>query len=195
MSSTASLPLALPRFWEDHKAVLIEAPIRIVVIIFIGLVVRSVARRTIDRAVNPVRGGTPRLLRPFKERIQASSFLESSGLLSERRAQRAATLGSVLKSATSATIFVICFLLILSELRVNLAPFIAGTSIVGVAIGFGAQTIVKDFLTGMFMLLEDQYGVGDVIDFEMATGTVEAVGPAQHETARHQRNGLVRPQR
>ena len=82
----------------------------------------------------------------------------------------------MLKSATSATIFVIAFLLVLSELRINLAPFIAGTSIVGVALGFGAQNIVKDFLSGMFMLMEDQYGVGDVIDFEKASGTVEAVG-------------------
>src|SRR4051812_31683820 len=61
-------------------------------------------------------------------------------------------------------------------MQIDLAPFIAGTSIVGVALGFGAQNIVKDFLAGMFMLLEDQYGVGDVIDFEKASGTVEAVG-------------------
>src|SRR5207302_1124117 len=93
-----------------------------------------------------------------------------------RRAQRAATVGSVLKSAVSFTLLVIATLSILSELEVNLAPFIAGTSIVGVAVGFGAQNIVKDFLSGMFMMLEDQYGVGDVIDFEKASGTVEAVG-------------------
>jgi small conductance mechanosensitive channel len=90
--------------------------------------------------------------------------------------QRAATIGSVLKSGVSFTILVIAFLVILSELRVILAPFIAGTSIVGVALGFGAQNVVKDFLSGMFMMLEDQYGVGDVIDFEKAVGTVEAVG-------------------
>jgi small conductance mechanosensitive channel len=168
---------ALPKFWRDHKTVLIEEPIRILAIILIALIIRAVLRRLIDRAVRPTQGGkVPRILRPFKERLENSSFLESAGLLSERRAQRAATLGSVLKSAVSATIFVIAFLLILSELRINLAPFIAGTSIVGVALGFGAQNIVKDFLAGMFMLLEDQYGVGDVIDFEKASGTVEAVG-------------------
>ncbi|WP_460605751.1 mechanosensitive ion channel family protein [Jatrophihabitans fulvus] len=168
--------IALPKFWEDHQQVLIETPIRIVVIILVGFVIRAVARRVIDRAVRPVHGQAPRILRPFRERLQQSSLLESSGLVSERRALRAATLGSVLKSAATAIIFVICFLLILSELRINLAPFIAGTSIVGVALGFGAQNIVKDFLTGMFMLMEDQYGVGDVIDFEKASGTVEAVG-------------------
>jgi small-conductance mechanosensitive channel len=177
MSTSESIELiALPKFWHDHRQVLIESPIRIVAIILISLIIRAILRRMIDRAVRPVRGEVPRLLRPFKERLEGSSFLESAGLISERRAQRAATLGSVLKSAVSATLFVIAFLLILSELRVNLAPFIAGTSVVGVALGFGAQNIIKDFLSGMFMLLEDQYGVGDVIDFQLASGTVEAVG-------------------
>ncbi len=177
-TTEAAHALALPKFLNDHRTVLIEIPIRIVVIILVAIILRSILRRMVNRAVRPVSGAAevPRLLRPFKERLEGSSFLESAGLLSERRTQRAATLGSVLNSATSATIFVIAFLLVLSELRINLAPFIAGTSIVGVALGFGAQNIVKDFLSGMFMLLEDQYGVGDVIDFEKASGTVEAVG-------------------
>jgi small-conductance mechanosensitive channel len=168
--------MSLPKFVHDHSTVLIETPIRIVVIIIVALILRALARRTIDRAIRPVGGRVPRILRPFKDRIESSNLLGATGLVSERRSQRAATLGSVLKSAASATIFIIAFLLVLSELRVNLAPFIAGTSIVGVALGFGAQNIVKDFLTGMFMLMEDQYGVGDVIDFEKASGTVEAVG-------------------
>jgi small-conductance mechanosensitive channel len=168
--------VALPKFWHDHRTVLIEIPIRIAAIIVVSLIIQAIVRRMIGRAVRPVRGEVPRILRPFKEKLESSSFLQSAGLMSERRAQRAATLGSVLKSASSAIIFVIAFLLILSELRFDLAPFIAGTSIVGVALGFGAQNIVKDFLAGMFMLLEDQYGVGDVIDFEKASGTVESVG-------------------
>ncbi|WP_375493669.1 mechanosensitive ion channel family protein [uncultured Jatrophihabitans sp.] len=180
----------MPKFLHEHSKVLIETPIRIAVIIAVAIIVRAILRRMIDRAVRPTAGGTevPRLLRPFKERMPGS-FLESAGLLSERRKQRAATLGSVLKSATSATIFVIAFLLVLSELQIDLAPFIAGTSIVGVALGFGAQNIVKDFLAGMFMLLEDQYGVGDVIDFEKASGTVEAVG--LRSTRLRDNNGTV----
>jgi small conductance mechanosensitive channel len=167
----------LPRYVHDHSRWIIEIPIRIVVIILVSLLLRALLHRTINRIVRPVHvGAVPRILRPFKERIEASSLLESSGLVSERRQQRAATIGSVLKSAVSFTILVIAVLLILSELEVNLATFIAGTSIVGVALGFGAQNVVKDFLSGMFMTLEDQYGVGDVIDFEKATGTVEAVG-------------------
>jgi small conductance mechanosensitive channel len=170
-------PSGLPKFIEDHQVWIIEIPIRIATIIVVALIVRALLRRAIDRLVRPVRGGdVPRILRPFKERIENSSFIESTGLLSERRAQRAATVGSVLKSAVSLIILVIAFMTILAELKINLSPFIAGTSIVGVALGFGAQNIVKDFLSGIFMMLEDQYGVGDTIDFEKASGTVEAVG-------------------
>jgi moderate conductance mechanosensitive channel len=167
----------LPQFIEDHKVALIEIPIRIAIIIVVALVARSLLHRAVDRLVRPVRGGgVPRILRPFKERIENSSFIESTGLLSERRAQRAATIGSVIKSVISIVILVIALMTILSELRFNLTPFVAGTSIVGVALGFGAQNVVKDFLAGVFMMLEDQYGVGDTIDFEKASGTVEAVG-------------------
>jgi small-conductance mechanosensitive channel len=168
---------SLPRYVQDHSRWIIEIPVRIVIIIIVALLLRAVLHRMINRATRPVHiGEVPRILRPFKERAEHSGLIESTGLLSERRAQRAATIGSILKSATSFTILVIAFLLVLSELGIDLAPFIAGTSIVGVALGFGAQNIVKDFLSGMFMMLEDQYGVGDVIDFEQATGTVEAVG-------------------
>jgi small-conductance mechanosensitive channel len=166
----------LPKFIQDHEDWVITIPVRIVSIIVISLIVRALLHRAIDRLVRPVRGGTPRILRPFKERIENSPFLESTGLLSERRAQRAATIGSVMKSVVSLTLLIIVVMLVLSELRVDLAPFIAGTSIVGVALGFGAQNVVKDFLAGIFMTLEDQYGVGDTIDFQLASGTVEAVG-------------------
>ncbi|MDQ6851413.1 MAG: mechanosensitive ion channel family protein [Actinomycetota bacterium] len=174
---TVSRLAKLPSYVSDHSHWLIEVPIRIVVVILVALIVRAVLHRMITRLVRPGHvGEVPRILRPFRERVQNSAFLESTGLLSERRTQRAATIGSVLRSAVSLTVFVIAFLVVLSELQIDLAPFIAGTSIVGVALGFGAQNIVKDFLSGMFMMLEDQYGVGDVIDFEKASGTVEAVG-------------------
>src|SRR5579875_1116459 len=163
-------------FWQAHSYWAIEVPVRIAITIVACLVLRALLHRFIDRLVKPVKvGEVPRILRPFKERV-STAFLESTGLVSERRNQRAATIGSVLKSVVSIILVVIAVLLILSDLSVNLAPFIAGTSIVGVALGFGAQNIVKDFLSGIFMMLEDQYGVGDVIDFEKASGTVEAVG-------------------
>ena len=167
----------LPQYVHDHSKWIIEIPVRILVIILVSLIVRALLHRSIDKLVRPVTiGEVPKILRPFKERAENSAFLESTGLLSQRRTQRAATIGSVLKSSVSALVLLTAGLLILGELDVSLAPFLAGTSIVGVALGFGAQNIVKDFLSGIFMMLEDQYGVGDVIDFEKASGTVEAVG-------------------
>jgi small conductance mechanosensitive channel len=169
--------VALPKYLHEHSKVLIETPARILAIIVVALILRFVLHRMINRLARPVgTGGVPRMLGPLREKPATAAFLESTGLLSERRAQRAATIASVLKSFVSFTIFVLATLLVLSELDINLLPFVAGTSVVGVALGFGAQNIVKDFLAGMFMMLEDQYGVGDVIDFEQATGTVEAVG-------------------
>ncbi len=165
------------QFFHDHTEVLVERPIRILSIIIVALIVRWLLHRFINRLTRPVQTGQiPRILQPLKERVENSGLLENGGTLWERRTQRAAAIGSVLKSFVSIVVFVTALLLILGELDINLAPLIAGTSIVGVALGFGAQSLVKDFLAGMFMILEDQYGVGDVIDFEQATGTVEAVG-------------------
>jgi moderate conductance mechanosensitive channel len=169
--------LALPEYLHEHGATLIETSARILGIIVVAVLLRWILHRMINRLTRPVeRGGLPRILRPLREKPGANAILQSTGLLSERRTQRAATIASVLKSFVSFTIMAFAILLIIGELGINLAPFIAGTSIVGVALGFGAQSIVRDFLSGIFMILEDQYGVGDVIDFEKATGTVESVG-------------------
>jgi small conductance mechanosensitive channel len=86
------------------------------------------------------------------------------------------TLASLFGSITAVTVWTIAGLMALAELGLNLGPLIAGAGIVGVAIGFGAQNLVRDFLSGVFMLIEDQYGVGDVIDAGPATGTVESIG-------------------
>ena len=94
----------------------------------------------------------------------------------ERRAQRMATIGSVLKSLVSFVVLVWAVLQTLAIVGVNVAPFIASAGIVGVALGFGAQALVRDFLSGIFMLFEDQYGVGDWVDLGEAEGTVENVG-------------------
>jgi len=98
-----------------------------------------------------------------------------SGLVDERRKQRVRALGAILRSAASVTIFSIAGFAILGDLGINLAPLLASAGVVGVAIGFGAQNLVRDYLSGVFMLVEDQYGVGDVITVGDATGTVENV--------------------
>jgi moderate conductance mechanosensitive channel len=98
------------------------------------------------------------------------------GRLINGRPRRVETIAALLRSVVSATVWSIAGLMALSELGLNLGPLIAGAGIVGVAVGFGAQNLVRDFLSGIFMLMEDQYGVGDVIDAGPATGTVESVG-------------------
>jgi moderate conductance mechanosensitive channel len=124
-----------------------------------------VVRRTVES------GLSGRLGRNRATRVIASA----TGALSERRQQRTETLGSVLRSLITAVVFGIAFLMVLSEFDVDLAPLLASAGVAGVALGFGAQSLVKDFLSGIFMLLEDQYGVGDLIDTGEATGTVEEV--------------------
>lgn len=179
--------LAKADFLSDHRTVLIEIPLRILLIIVVALVVRALINRFITKITTPHRGDIPRILRPLKERVDGTAL--STAVMNERRVQRAATIGSVLRSFVTFVVFALALLLILGELKFDLAPFIAGTSVVGVALGFGAQNPVKDFLSGMFMLLEDQYGVGDTVDFQFATGTVEAVG--LRSTRLRDANGVI----
>lgn len=93
----------------------------------------------------------------------------------ERRRQRLRALGTILRSATSVVIFGIAGLQVLDDVGINLTPLLASASVVGIAVGIGAQSLVKDYLAGVLMLLEDQYGVGDVINIGDVSGTVEAV--------------------
>src|SRR6201999_3875756 len=90
--------------------------------------------------------------------------------------QRIEALASVLRSVVSFVVWVVAGLLILGQIGFNLAPLLAGAGILGVAIGFGSQSLVKDFLSGFFILVEDQFGGGDIVDLEPGiSGTVEAV--------------------
>src|SRR6185295_10414314 len=100
------------------------------------------------------------------------------GLLvnAERRRQRSAAIGSVLRSVASFLILGTAALMVLGTFEIDLAPLLASAGVAGVAIGFGARNLVTDFLSGVFMILEDQYGVGDQIDAGVATGEVIEVG-------------------
>jgi small-conductance mechanosensitive channel len=156
---------------------LVAKPVKILTIILVAVLVRLLVRRLIDRVTAMPQPGNgrrrlPALLRPLRER--APGILGPA--LTERRAQRAKTIGSVLNSLTSFLVFGLAAIQILGELGYDLGPILASAGIVGIALGFGAQNLVKDFLSGMFMMLEDQYGVGDVIDIGEASGVVEAVG-------------------
>ncbi|WP_240322784.1 mechanosensitive ion channel family protein [Austwickia chelonae] len=101
--------------------------------------------------------------------------LEGRFLNPERQRQRVETLGSVLRSIATVGILITAIFMVGDQLGLNMAPVIASAGFGGVALGFGAQSLVKDYLTGIFMLAEDQYGVGDFIDTGTAAGTVEEV--------------------
>ena len=139
---------------SDIASWLIGKPLTVLILLAVAVVARWLLFRVIDRAVSGITA-TP---------------------LSERRGLRARTMGSLLKSITTGVIFAMLLLTVLDEVGVSVAPLLAGAGIVGVAIGFGAQSLVKDFLSGIFMIFEDQYGVGDVVDLGEASGTIEAVG-------------------
>lgn len=150
---------------------------RIVLIIVVALIVRFILHRMIRRITRVTAEGTvPPALRPLKERTANLRLFEGSALASERRRQRSESIGSIMRSTTSFITATVAAILVLGELGIDVAPIIASAGIAGVALGFGAQNLVRDFLSGMFMILEDQFGVGDVIDIGPAIGTVEAVG-------------------
>jgi small conductance mechanosensitive channel len=157
------------RTWLDRP---LTGLVQITITFVIALILRHIAHRLITRITLRMAEGTmPERLRERTRTI----FDGSPVLITERRRQRAKTMGSVLRSIASILILGTALISILGILGLNLAPILASASVIGVAVGFGAQSIVKDFISGIFMLLEDQYGVGDVIDVGPAKGTVEAV--------------------
>ena len=152
----------------DLTTVYLDGPIRLAIrigfVVLIALVIRAAAHRAIRKV-------TARATKDGDNGSDRAHLL----LFRDRRLQRAAALGSILSNAASLTIFGIAAVIILGDMGVNLAPLLASTAVLGVALGFGAQNLVQDFLAGVFMLVEDQYGVGDVIDVGGTSGTVEAV--------------------
>ncbi|MBK8460570.1 MAG: mechanosensitive ion channel family protein [Micropruina sp.] len=162
------IPHAIVWLWPD-------TPIAIAAILLIAVVVRVVVLRAI-------KSGTAGVLARARRRRESTSgraariLAQAAGLASERHEARTATMGSLLRSVTNATIATLSILTILAVMEVPLAPLLASAGVGGVALGFGAQSLVKDYLSGIFMIVEDQYGVGDLIDTGQVTGTVEEVG-------------------
>ncbi|MBT8196880.1 MAG: mechanosensitive ion channel family protein [Acidimicrobiia bacterium] len=164
----------------------VERPLKVAVILLIAYVINRVVHRGIRRAeARMVRDRDRKLYERevaevadgrFAE-LQHKALVKAQGLAqaADRSKQRARTLTTVLDSVATLTIFGLAILISLGELDITLGPLIAGAGIAGIAIGFGAQSIVRDFLAGVFMLIEDQYGVGDIVDLGDATGTVEEI--------------------
>ncbi len=152
----------------------VAKPAAIVGLLLLAVIVRWLAHRLIDRITRKAAVGTvPGVLQRGKS---AEKLAVANKATFERREQRANTMGSLLKSIATGVIFTVAIFMAVSELGYDIAPLIASAGILGGALGFGAQSLVADFLSGVFMILEDQYGVGDVIDIGEATGSVEAVG-------------------
>jgi small-conductance mechanosensitive channel len=153
---------------------LVEPVLSILLILVLASVGSRLAsralRRVVDRAKEPV------LPMSRFSAVQPDEARAHVRVVSARRAQRAEALGTLAMSVTRAVIWGFAILTALGSLGINLAPLIAGAGILGVAIGFGAQHLVRDLLSGISMLLEDQYGVGDVVDLGDAAGVVEDVG-------------------
>lgn len=139
---------------------LIGKPLAILAIILGAVVVRWIASKAIDRVVTRAE----------------TAPIPGARQTFNRRAQRARSLGTLLKSIATTVVFGIAFVMVLSEVGMDVAPILASAGVLGLAIGFGAQNLVKDFLSGVMMMIEDQYGVGDAVDLGEAVGTVENVG-------------------
>ncbi|MEV5243265.1 mechanosensitive ion channel family protein [Streptomyces cinnamoneus] len=152
---------------EENWSTWLSNGLRIVLIVLIAVAMRHLIRRAITK-----------LIARMNRTAQAVDGTALGSLLvnAERRRQRSEAIGSVLRSVASFLIMGTAALTVLSVLKINLAPLLASAGVAGVAIGFGARNLVTDFLSGVFMILEDQYGVGDTIDAGVASGEVIEVG-------------------
>jgi len=150
------IKIGLSDFQASTGEFLLVRPLKIALILVVAIIVGRIATRALRRVIGTAQRRSP---------LRASSA---------RAEQRGDTVADVVSSLVRLGIFVVAALMALGQLGLNLAPLIAGAGIVGVALGFGAQSLVKDFLAGLFILLEDQFGVGDTIDLGAdAVGVVE----------------------
>jgi len=170
---------SLPERWlgydwrSDALTWLVAKPLSILVLLVAAVAFRWFLHRLITRLVRRAAEGMPS---PVLRRNRDLEGEHPAAVLAGRRVQRAETMGSLLKSVASIVVFTVFGITALAQLGYPIGPLIASAGVVGVALGFGAQSLVKDFLSGVFMIFEDQYGVGDSVDLGEAGGTVEAVG-------------------
>jgi moderate conductance mechanosensitive channel len=144
---------------------------RILGVLLAGLIANIVTRFLMKRIVAEVVRGVKKT-----HKVDDTTELSSSPVAAMRSVQRARTLGSVLNNTATWIIASTVLILVLSELGFSVTALVASAGIIGAALGFGAQSVVKDVLNGLFMVFEDQLGVGDVVDLGMAEGVVERVG-------------------
>jgi small-conductance mechanosensitive channel len=150
--------MGLSTFQASTGEFLLVRPLKIVLILAVAMLLGRIASRALHRFIGAAQRRSP---------LRASS---------PRAEQRADTVADVVSNLVRWAILIVAVLMALGQLGLNLAPLIAGAGIVGVAFGFGAQTLVRDFLSGLLILLEDQYGIGDRVDLSTeVAGVVEEV--------------------
>ncbi|WP_405936749.1 mechanosensitive ion channel family protein [Streptomyces sp. NBC_00726] len=152
---------------EENWSTWLNTGLRIVLIAAVAVVLRHLVRRALSKFIERMNRSA--------QAVQGTA-LGSLLVNAERRRQRSEAIGSVLRSVASFLILGTAALMILGAFQINLAPLLASAGVAGVALGFGARNLVTDFLSGVFMILEDQYGVGDQIDAGVASGEVIEVG-------------------
>jgi small conductance mechanosensitive channel len=148
-----------------------QVPLRILLIIVIAVLLNWVLRRLLMRTVTRIVSGVKRA-----QNVDTTSEIQAAPYVNARAVQRTRALGTVGRAAITWIIVTIALILVLTELQVNVGALVASAGIIGAALAFGAQNIVKDILNGIFMVFEDQLGVGDAITIGEVSGTVEDVG-------------------
>ncbi len=148
-------------------------PLLVLIVIVVAVIVRWLCVRLIDRGVIHLADNA---LSRRLATTGTTTGTKDEDAVAERLRLRARTVSGVLKSITTLIVFGLAAVVVLATLGVDIAPILLSAGFVGVAVGFGAQSLVKDFLTGTFMILEDQFAVGDYVDTGQAIGTVEEVG-------------------
>jgi len=159
--------------WAKAADWFIGRPLTVIAIVVVAWIASRLSRRAVRRAVHRIMESNASARSWALQRVGA----EPSGatVTDPRREGRAAAISAVLASTVTVLIWTIALIMVLGEFNVDLAPLIAGAGIAGVALGFGAQSLVKDCISGLFMLIEDQYGIGDDVDLGEAIGTVDEI--------------------
>lgn len=185
---TAYPLLVSPAAWQVTLDQLLGTPLQIFGIVLTAVIGRWLLHRLIRTVVKRATAQHTDRLRILRGRA-GEALADASGLADERYVQRTQTVGAVLRSVVTIVVSTLAVLTIMATLGVPLAPLLASAGVGGVALGFGAQSLVRDFLSGIFMIVEDQYGVGDTIDTGEVIGQVEDV--TLRVTRLRDRNGVI----
>ncbi len=166
--------------WLTHLTTSwVFVPVKVLLVIVVAILARWLIHRVINRTVRQT------LLRHPRHRSAADSATTAAsggrgGVHVERRAQRIRALGSLGRSTVTVVILLVAVMMVLSQLGLDVTPVVASTTVIGLTVGFGLQNLIKDLISGVFMLVDDQIGVGDYVEMAEssggAAGTVEAVG-------------------